>query len=81
MVIAVACTLRKTMVPTIVFRNLIDMGVRKFGRSAVQQYFLQVDQFVELIMGELNKLVDGSETYSPTLKLLQRDLGTQVYQK
>lgn len=42
---------------------------------------LQVDQFVDLIMGELTKLVDGSETYSPTLKLLQRDLGTQVYQK
>ncbi|KAH9639621.1 hypothetical protein HF086_010028 [Spodoptera exigua] len=42
---------------------------------------LEVDQFVDLIMGELTKLVDGSETYSPTLKLLQRDLGTQVYQK
>ncbi|CAH1639276.1 unnamed protein product [Spodoptera littoralis] len=42
---------------------------------------LEVDQFVDLIMGELSKLVDGSETYSPTLKLLQRDLGAQVYQK
>ncbi|KAM3965715.1 LOW QUALITY PROTEIN: mitochondrial RNA polymerase [Aphomia sociella] len=42
---------------------------------------LQVDQFVDLIMGEISKLVDGSETYSPTLKLLQRDLGTQVYHK
>ncbi|XP_059048720.1 DNA-directed RNA polymerase, mitochondrial [Achroia grisella] len=42
---------------------------------------LEVDQFVDLIMGELSKLVDGSETYSPTFKLLQRDLGTQVYHK
>ncbi|CAH0588916.1 unnamed protein product [Chrysodeixis includens] len=42
---------------------------------------LEVDQFVELIMGEISKLVDGSETYSPTLKLLHRDLGTQVYHK
>lgn len=41
----------------------------------------QEDQFVDLIMGEISKLVDGSETYSPTLKLLQRDLGTQVYHK
>lgn len=42
---------------------------------------LQVDEFVELIMGELSKLMDGSATYSPTLKQLQRDLGTLVYQK
>jgi hypothetical protein len=41
----------------------------------------QVDQFVDLIMGEISKLVDGSESYSPTLKLLQRDLGTQVFHK
>lgn len=55
------------------------------SHSAITLYpyltVLEVDQFVELIMGELSKLVDGSETYSPTLKLLQRDLGTQVYQK
>ncbi|XP_068617783.1 DNA-directed RNA polymerase, mitochondrial [Battus philenor] len=42
---------------------------------------LQPDQFVELIMNEIRKLVDGSESYSPTLKLLQRNLGTHVYQK
>lgn len=42
---------------------------------------LQVDHFVDLVMGELSKLVDGSETFSSTLKLLQRDLGTQVYHK
>ncbi|CAG9564536.1 unnamed protein product [Danaus chrysippus] len=42
---------------------------------------LEVDEFVELMMNEIIKLVDGSESYSPTLKLLQRDLGTQVYQK
>ncbi|XP_013189813.2 DNA-directed RNA polymerase, mitochondrial isoform X1 [Amyelois transitella] len=55
------------------------------SQSAITLYpylrVLEVDQFVELIMGEIRKLVDGSETYSPTLKLLQRDLGTQVYQK
>ncbi|KAG6451382.1 hypothetical protein O3G_MSEX007099 [Manduca sexta] len=55
------------------------------SQSAITLYpylkVLEVDQFVELIMSEINKLVDGSETYSPTLKLLQRDLGTQVYQK
>ncbi|KAL4707894.1 hypothetical protein ACJJTC_010329, partial [Scirpophaga incertulas] len=42
---------------------------------------LNVEQFVELIMSEISKLVDGSETYSPTLKNLQRALGTQVYYK
>ncbi|KOB68484.1 DNA-directed RNA polymerase [Operophtera brumata] len=42
---------------------------------------IEEDQFVNLIMGEISKLVDGSETYSPTLKLLQRDLGTHVYHK
>lgn len=41
----------------------------------------QTDQFVDLMVGEISKLVDGSETYSPTLKILQRDLGTQVYHK
>ncbi|XP_049876277.1 DNA-directed RNA polymerase, mitochondrial [Pectinophora gossypiella] len=55
------------------------------SHSAITLYpYLKVlseDQFVELMMGELSKLVDGSETYSPTLKLLQRDLGTQVYHK
>ncbi|KAI8439642.1 hypothetical protein MSG28_013355 [Choristoneura fumiferana] len=55
------------------------------SHSAITLYpylkVLEVDQFVELMMGEINKLVDGSETYSPTLKLLQRDLGTQVYHK
>ncbi|XP_075980404.1 mitochondrial RNA polymerase [Anticarsia gemmatalis] len=55
------------------------------SHSAITLYpylkVLDVDQFVDLIMVELTKLVDGSETYSPTLKLLQRDLGTQVYQK
>ncbi|CAB3230717.1 unnamed protein product [Arctia plantaginis] len=55
------------------------------SHSAITLYpylkVLQVDQFVDLVMGELSKLVDGSETYSPTLKLLQRDLGTQVYHK
>ncbi|KAI5638464.1 DNA-directed RNA polymerase, mitochondrial [Phthorimaea operculella] len=55
------------------------------SHSAITLYpylkVLEVDQFVELIMAEISKLVDGSETYSPTLKLLQRDLGTQVYQK
>ncbi|XP_063895099.1 DNA-directed RNA polymerase, mitochondrial [Helicoverpa armigera] len=55
------------------------------SHSAITLYpyltVLDVDQFVDLIMGEISKLVDGSETYSPTLKLLQRDLGTQVYQK
>lgn len=55
------------------------------SHSAITLYpylkVLPVEQFVELIMGEIRKLVDGSETYSPTLKLLQRDLGTQVYQK
>ncbi|KAJ2945772.1 hypothetical protein O0L34_g614 [Tuta absoluta] len=55
------------------------------SHSAITLYpylkVLEVDQFVDLIMAEISKLVDGSETYSPTLKLLQRDLGTQVYQK
>lgn len=44
-------------------------------------FLLKVDQFVELVMSEISKLVDGSETYSPTLKVLQRELGTLVYQK
>ncbi|XP_028178400.1 DNA-directed RNA polymerase, mitochondrial [Ostrinia furnacalis] len=55
------------------------------SHSAITLYpylkVLEVDQFVDLIMGEISKLVDGSETYSPTLKLLQRDLGTQVFHK
>ncbi|KAJ0174512.1 hypothetical protein K1T71_009620 [Dendrolimus kikuchii] len=55
------------------------------SHSAITLYpylnVLEVDQFVDLIMGEISKLVDGSESYSPTLKLLQRDLGTQVYHK
>ncbi|CAH2044038.1 unnamed protein product, partial [Iphiclides podalirius] len=55
------------------------------SHSAITLYpylkVLETDQFVELMMGEIFKLVDGSETYSPTLKLLQRDLGTQVYHK
>ncbi|XP_048479577.1 DNA-directed RNA polymerase, mitochondrial isoform X3 [Plutella xylostella] len=42
---------------------------------------LEEEQIVELVMGEISKLVDGSESYSPTLKLLQRDLGAQVYNK
>ncbi|XP_050347708.1 DNA-directed RNA polymerase, mitochondrial [Nymphalis io] len=42
---------------------------------------LSVDDFVNLMMSEINKLVDGSDSYSPTLKLLQRDLGTQVYNR
>ncbi|RVE47325.1 hypothetical protein evm_008006 [Chilo suppressalis] len=42
---------------------------------------LEVDQFVDIIMDEISKLVDGSETYSPTFTILQRDLGTQIYHK
>ncbi|CAK1587142.1 unnamed protein product [Parnassius mnemosyne] len=55
------------------------------SHSAISLYpylkVLEADQFVDLMMGEISKLVDGSETFSPTLKLLQRDLGTQVYHK
>ncbi|XP_004931824.1 DNA-directed RNA polymerase, mitochondrial [Bombyx mori] len=57
----------------------------KASHSAISLYpylkVLEVDQFVELVMSEISKLVDGSETYSPTLKVLQRELGTLVYQK
>lgn len=42
---------------------------------------LDENQFVELIMGELSKLVDGSQSYSPALKVLQRELGTLVYNR
>ena len=43
--------------------------------------FPQTEDYVNLMMSEISKLVDGSDSYSPTLKLLQRDLGTQVYNK
>ncbi|XP_045774865.1 DNA-directed RNA polymerase, mitochondrial isoform X2 [Maniola jurtina] len=67
-------------------RNMSTLKSRSnASHSAITLYpylkVLQIDQFVELIMSEISKLVDGSETYSPTLKLLQRDLGTQVYNK
>ncbi|CAG9788852.1 unnamed protein product [Diatraea saccharalis] len=55
------------------------------SHSAITLYpylkVLEVDQFVDIIMDEISKLVDGSETYSPTLKLLQREIGTQVYHR
>ncbi|XP_053610663.1 DNA-directed RNA polymerase, mitochondrial [Plodia interpunctella] len=67
-------------------RNLGTLKSQSIAsHSAITLYpylkVLTVDQFVEIIMSEISKLVDGSETYSPTLKLLQRDLGTQVYHK
>ncbi|XP_061718880.1 DNA-directed RNA polymerase, mitochondrial [Cydia pomonella] len=67
-------------------RNLGTLRSQSLAsHSAIALYpylrVLETEQFVDLIMGEINKLVDGSETYSPTLKLLQRDLGTQVYLK
>ncbi|XP_041982411.1 DNA-directed RNA polymerase, mitochondrial [Aricia agestis] len=42
---------------------------------------LEVEEYVDLMLNEVTKLVDGSESFSPTLKLLQRELGTQVYHK
>ncbi|CAH2250120.1 jg6847 [Pararge aegeria aegeria] len=67
-------------------RNMSTLKSRSnASHSAITLYpylkVLQVEQFVQLIMSEISKLVDGSESYSPTLKLLQRDLGTQVYNK
>ncbi|XP_045488794.1 DNA-directed RNA polymerase, mitochondrial [Pieris rapae] len=67
-------------------RNLGTLKSRSnASHSAITLYpylkVLEVDEIVDLVMGEITKLVDGSETYSPTLKLLQRDLGAQVYNK
>ncbi|CAG4960033.1 unnamed protein product [Parnassius apollo] len=67
-------------------RNLSTLKSQSSAsHSAISLYpylkVLETDQFVDLMMGEICKLVDGSETFSPTLKLLQRDLGTQVYHK
>ncbi|XP_045500469.1 DNA-directed RNA polymerase, mitochondrial isoform X2 [Colias croceus] len=67
-------------------RNLSTLKSRSnASHSAITLYpylkVLEVDEFVEIVMNEITKLVDGSETYSPTLKLLQRDLGVQVYNK
>ncbi|CAK1555600.1 unnamed protein product [Leptosia nina] len=67
-------------------RNLSTLKSRSHAsQSAITLYpylkVLEVDEFVELMMGEIMKLVSGSESYSPTLKLLQRDLGAQVYSK
>ncbi|XP_050677146.1 DNA-directed RNA polymerase, mitochondrial [Leptidea sinapis] len=67
-------------------RNLSTLKSRSnASHSAITLYpylkVLQIDEFVNLMMGEINKLVDGSESYSPTLKLLQRDLGSQVYNR
>ncbi|CAH0725565.1 unnamed protein product, partial [Brenthis ino] len=67
-------------------RNMSTLKSRSnASRFAITLYpylkVLKLDDFVDLMMSEISKLVDGSDTYSPTLKILQRDLGTQVYNK
>ncbi|XP_023945104.2 DNA-directed RNA polymerase, mitochondrial [Bicyclus anynana] len=76
----------RTVVHEAFVRNMSTLKSRSnASHNAITLYpylkVLEVDQFVELIMSEISKLVDGSESYSPTLKLLQRDLGSQVYNK
>ncbi|KPI99844.1 DNA-directed RNA polymerase, mitochondrial [Papilio xuthus] len=76
----------RTIIKEAFLRNLSTLKSQSnASHSAITLYpylkVLEVDQFVELMMGEIYKLVDGSESYSPTLKLLQRSLGTQVYHK
>ncbi|XP_072944627.1 DNA-directed RNA polymerase, mitochondrial [Epargyreus clarus] len=76
----------RTVIKEAFIRNLSTLRSRSSAsHTAITLYpylkVLDADQFVELMMIEIRKLIDGSESYSPTLKLLQRDLGTQVYQK
>lgn len=39
---------------------------------------LNTEQYVDIILQEVRKLAEGSETFSPSLNLLYRNLGNQV---
>lgn len=40
---------------------------------------IPMKDFVQIIVEEAKKIAQGSETYSPTVNLLNKDLGTKVY--
>nr|CAD7605425.1 unnamed protein product [Timema genevievae] len=39
---------------------------------------LDTQQYIDIVMQEIRKLAEGSETFSPSLRQLYRDLGSQV---
>ncbi|XP_044758322.1 DNA-directed RNA polymerase, mitochondrial [Coccinella septempunctata] len=42
---------------------------------------IPMEDFITIIVEEAKKLSQGSETYSPTVNMLYRDLGNQVYRR
>ncbi|KAF4520387.1 hypothetical protein B566_EDAN012892 [Ephemera danica] len=66
-------------------RNLETLKVQHQGYRGMREIslypFLIVlpqQQYIDIIMQEIRKLAEGSETFSPTLQLLYRDIGTRV---
>jgi len=43
--------------------------------------FIQVNDYVDLLLMEIRKIADGSETYSPSLRVMQKELGMKVYSR
>lgn len=63
-------------------RNLWGLSNEK---SAINQdvfmKIIPIEDFVTIIVDEAKKLSHGSETYSPTVNMLYRDLGNKVYRR
>ncbi|GJQ79965.1 hypothetical protein Trydic_g9443 [Trypoxylus dichotomus] len=61
-------------------RNLVGLSATKLGNK-LEPFMrsIPVKDFVSIMIDEAKVLAQGSETYSPTVGLLYRDLGNRVY--
>ncbi|KAK9883720.1 hypothetical protein WA026_001908 [Henosepilachna vigintioctopunctata] len=63
-------------------RDLFCLSAKK-GSTNLDVYMkcIPVEEFIKIIVNEAKKLSQGSETYSPTVNMLYRELGTKVYMR
>lgn len=63
-------------------RDLNALTARR-GSLTLEPYMrcIPVKDFITIIVEEAIKIAQGSETYSPTVHQLYRDLGYKVYEK
>lgn len=61
-------------------RDLATLGAKRSPLN-MEPYMrcIPTKDFVKIIVEEAKKIAQGSETYSPTVNLLNKDLGMKVY--